>query len=122
MCKALVVDQAGFMRGIIKNILVQAGISDVYEASTGKQALTIFKEVKPDLLTTELRLPDLSGLALIQAVLRFKPGTKAIICSSEGGKDTVINAIKIGARQYLIKPLDADKTVKIIREIMQDGA
>ena len=117
-CKILVVDDAAFMRNIIKDILLKSGFSQIYEAKDGKDAIKYFTKYKPDIVTLDIIMPGVGGLEALKTILGIEPATKIIMITSVGQEQMVQDAIKYGAKAYVEKPFDDTKLVQIIEKCL----
>ncbi|BDU50389.1 response regulator [Haliovirga abyssi] len=114
MIKLLVVDDSLFMRQMLKNILPRDKFEVVGEASTGKEAISKFKELEPDLITMDITMPDMDGITAVKEIRRISPEAKVIMCSAMGQKPMIREALEAGAIDFIIKPFDKDKAIKIL--------
>ncbi len=116
--KILLADDASFMRMMLKNILVPAGYEIVGEANNGKEAIQMFKELKPDLLIMDMIMPEMGGIEAIKQIISEIPDANIIICSAIGQQTLVIEAIQAGAKDYIVKPFDQDNVLETIGKII----
>ncbi len=117
MIKMLVVDDSLFMRQMLKNILPKDRFEVVGEASTGREALERYTELKPDLVTMDITMPDMDGIAAVKEILKLNSEAKIIMCSAMGQKPMIKEALEAGAKDFIIKPFDKDKAIKIIESV-----
>jgi two-component system, chemotaxis family, chemotaxis protein CheY len=117
MIKMLVVDDSLFMRQMLKNILPKDRFEVVGEASTGREALERYKELNPDLVTMDITMPDMDGIAAVKEILKINSEAKVIMCSAMGQKPMIKEALEAGAKDFIIKPFDKDKAIKIIESV-----
>lgn len=108
MAKILVTDDAAFMRMMLKDILTKEGHT-VSEAKDGADMLTQYKEVKPDLITLDITMPNMDGLTALKELKKTNPEAKVIMCSAMGQQTMVIDAIQSGAKDFIVKPFDPEK-------------
>lgn len=116
--KILIVDDAAFMRMMIKEILTKNGYSVVGEASDGAQALEKYKELKPDLVTMDITMPEMDGIQALKEIRANDTGAKVIMCSAMGQQAMVIDAIQAGARDFIVKPFQAERVIEAIRKAL----
>src|SRR5262249_25151260 len=109
MARVLVVDDAAFMRKMVTDALVGGGHEVVGEAGNGVEALTQFQALKPDLTTLDITMPEKDGLAALKDILAFDPTAKVVMCSALGQESKVLEAIKGGAKDFVVKPFQADR-------------
>ncbi|WP_054694407.1 response regulator [Syntrophomonas palmitatica] len=110
----LVVDDAAFMRMMIKDILSKNGYNVVGEAENGAVAVEKFKELKPDLVTMDITMPDMDGIAAVKAIKEFDPSARIIMCSAMGQQAMVIDAIQAGARDFIVKPFQPERVIEAV--------
>jgi two-component system, chemotaxis family, chemotaxis protein CheY len=118
MSKVLIVDDAAFMRMMIKDILEKNGFQVVGEASNGIKAVEIYKKEKPDVVTMDITMPDMDGIEAVKQIKAFDPGAKVIMCSAMGQQTMVMDAIRAGARDFIVKPFQADRVLEAIRKAL----
>lgn len=116
--KVLVVDDAAFMRMMIKEILTKNGFSVVGEASDGAQAVEKYKELGPDLVTMDITMPEMDGIAALKEIKSFDPNARIIMCSAMGQQSMVIDAIQAGAKDFIVKPFQADRVIEAIKKTL----
>lgn len=111
--RILITDDAAFMRMMLKTILEQEG-HEVLEAVNGEDMLAKYEEVKPDLVTLDITMPVMDGLQAIKALMPKHPEAKVIMCSAMGQQVMVLDAIKAGAKDFIVKPFKKDRVVEAI--------
>lgn len=114
----LVVDDAAFMRMMIKEILSKNGYTVVGEASDGAQAVEKYKELSPDLVTMDITMPEMDGITSLKEIKKIDPSAKVIMCSAMGQQAMVIDAIQAGAKDFIVKPFQADRVIEAIRKTL----
>lgn len=117
MIKILVVDDSLFMRQMLKNILPKDKFEIVGEATTGREALEKYSNLNPDLVTMDITMPDMDGIAAVKEILKINSEAKIIMCSAMGQKPMIKEALEAGAKDFIIKPFDKEKAIKIIESI-----
>ncbi len=117
MIKMLVVDDSLFMRQMLKNILPKDRFEVIGEASTGREAIERYNELNPDLVTMDITMPDMDGIAAVKEILKINSEAKVIMCSAMGQKPMIKEALEAGAKDFIIKPFDKDKAIKIIESV-----
>ncbi|WLR43530.1 response regulator [Bacillus carboniphilus] len=110
----LIVDDAAFMRMMIKDILDKNGFNVVAEASDGMQAVEKYKEYQPDLVTMDITMPEKDGITALKEIKEINPAAKIIMCSAMGQQAMVIDAIQAGANDFIVKPFQADRVLEAI--------
>jgi two-component system, chemotaxis family, chemotaxis protein CheY len=116
--KVLIVDDAAFMRMMIKDILEKNGFQVIGEANNGLKAVEIYKKEKPDVVTMDITMPDMDGIEAVKAIRAFDPGAKVIMCSAMGQQTMVMDAIRAGARDFIVKPFQPDRVLEAIRKVL----
>lgn len=116
--KILVVDDAAFMRMMIKDILTKNGYEVVGEANDGLQAVEKYKELQPDLVTMDITMPDMDGIAALKEIKQWDKDAKIIMCSAMGQQAMVVEAIQAGANDFIVKPFQADRVIEAIKKTL----
>ncbi|MCM3160512.1 MULTISPECIES: response regulator [Bacillaceae] len=112
--KIMIVDDAAFMRMMIKDILTKNGYEVVAEAADGAQAVEKYKELQPDLVTMDITMPEMDGIAALKEIKKLNSNAKVIMCSAMGQQAMVIDAIQAGAKDFIVKPFQADRVLEAI--------
>lgn len=118
MAKILIVDDANFMRMMLKDILTKAGHEVVGEAEDGKAALERYKELTPDLVTMDITMPNVNGIEAVKSIRAYDSKARVIMCSAMGQQVMVIDAIQAGARDFVVKPFQRDRVLEAIEKAM----
>ncbi|OLO40903.1 two-component system response regulator [Alkalihalophilus pseudofirmus] len=116
--KILIVDDAAFMRMMIKDILSKNGFEVVGEATDGAQAVEKYKELSPDLVTMDITMPEMDGITSLKEIKKIDPNAKVIMCSAMGQQAMVIDAIQAGAKDFIVKPFQADRVLEAIKKTL----
>jgi two-component system, chemotaxis family, chemotaxis protein CheY len=116
--RILVVDDAAFMRMMIKDILTKNGYEVVGEAQDGAQAVEKYKELSPDLVTMDITMPEMDGITALKNIKAFNSEAKIIMCSAMGQQAMVIDAIQAGAKDFIVKPFQADRVIEAIQKAL----
>lgn len=114
--RVLVVDDAAFMRMMIKDILSKNGYDIVGEAENGIKAVEKYQELKPDLTTMDITMPEMDGITAVKEIKKVDPAAKVIMCSAMGQQAMVIEAIQSGARDFIVKPFQPDRVLEAVRK------
>ena len=114
--RVLVVDDAAFMRMIVRDILSKNGYEVVGEAENGMKAVEKYQELHPDLTTMDITMPEMDGISAVKAIRKIDPNAKIIMCSAMGQQAMVIEAIQAGARDFIVKPFQADRVLEAVRK------
>ncbi|MGL4730127.1 MAG: response regulator [Clostridium sp.] len=118
MAKVLIVDDATFMRMMIKDILEKNGFEVVGEAQNGLKAVELYKSEKPDVVTMDITMPDMDGIEAVKAIKEFDPNAKIVMCSAMGQQSMVMDAIRAGAKDFIVKPFQADRVLEAINKVI----
>ena len=118
MARVLIVDDAAFMRMMIKDILEKNGFEVVGEAPNGVVAVELYKKEKPDVVTMDITMPDMDGIEAVKQIKSFDAGAKVIMCSAMGQQSMVMDAIKAGARDFIVKPFQADRVLEAVNKVI----
>jgi len=117
--RVLVVDDAVFMRSMISEILTRTGRFEIVaEAANGHEALDRFRELRPDLVTMDIVMPEMDGIEATKEILRIDPAATIVICSALGQESLVIESIAAGARDFIVKPFAADKVLAVMETVL----
>ncbi len=114
----LIVDDAAFMRMMLRGILDKNGFKVAGEASNGKKGILKYKELKPDVVTLDITMPEMNGIEAVKEILKFDPAAKCIMCSAMGQQGMVLEAIQAGAKDFVVKPFEADRVVGALRKVL----
>ena len=114
MARILVVDDAAFMRKMVKDALAAAGHEVVGEAGNGVEAVARYQELKPDLMTLDITMPEKDGLAALADIMGGDPSARVVMCSALGQETKVVQALKLGAKDFVVKPFQADRVVEAV--------
>ncbi|MCG8484435.1 MAG: response regulator [Clostridia bacterium] len=112
--KVLIVDDAVFMRMMVKDILEKNGFEVVAEAENGVVAVEQYKATSPDVVTMDITMPEMNGIEALQAIKGYDPNAKVIMCSAMGQQAMVMDAIKAGAVDFIVKPFNAERVMEAI--------
>ncbi len=115
--KILLIDDAAFMRMMLKKIIGPTG-NELVEGVDGADGVTKYKEHKPNLVFLDIVMPNVDGIECLKQIMAYDKNAKVIMCSSIGQQSVVNDAIKIGARDFIIKPFDAAKVLETVSKNM----
>ena len=118
MAKILLVDDAAFMRKVIKDTLTKNGYTDLYEAVDGADAVEKFSEINPDLVIMDITMPNMDGLEALKAMRAKNSSANIVMCSAMGQEAMVIEAIQSGAKDFIVKPFKSDRIMKTVNSIV----
>lgn len=116
--KIMMVDDAAFMRMMIKDTLTKNGYEDLLEAANGKEAVDKYKEHKPDLVIMDITMPEMDGLEALAAIKGEFPDAVIVMCSAMGQENMVLEALKLGAKDFIVKPFKADRILKTVQTML----
>ena len=114
----LVCDDAIFMRTMIGDILTQAGFEIVGEAESGLQAVQKYRELKPDLVTMDIVMPDMGGIDAVREICKDDPDAKVLMCSAMGQQALVVEAIQAGAKDFVVKPFQPSRVLEAVQRVL----
>lgn len=114
----LIVDDAAFMRMMIKDILSKNGYTVAGEAENGKVAVDKYNEVKPDLVLMDITMPEMDGIQALKAIKGNDPNAQIIMCSAMGQQAMVIEAIQSGAKDFIVKPFQAERVLEAVKKVV----
>jgi len=114
MARVLVVDDAIFMRKMVSDALSKGGHEVVGEAANGQEAVQQFQTLKPEVTTLDITMPEMDGISALKAILEVDPGARVIMCSALGQESKVLESIKAGARDFVVKPFQPDRVLEAI--------
>ena len=114
----LICDDAAFMRMMIKDILTKNGYNIAAEAENGKVAVDKYNEVKPDLVLMDITMPEMDGIQALKAIKGNDANANVIMCSAMGQQAMVIEAIQSGAKDFIVKPFQADRVLEAVKKVI----
>jgi two-component system chemotaxis response regulator CheY len=112
--KVLIVDDAAFMRMMLRDILAKNGFEVVGEADNGKIAVQMYSELKPDVVTMDITMPEMDGIAAVKEIKAADPSAKVVMVSAMGQQAMVIEAIRSGAADFIVKPFQPDRVLEAL--------
>jgi len=118
MARILVADDAAFMRMMIKNILTQNGHEVVGEAENGAEAVARYAELKPDVTTMDITMPEKDGIAALKEIIAADPAAKVVMCSALCQEAKVIESIRSGAKDFVVKPFQHDRVLSAVTKAL----
>ena len=114
MARVLVVDDAAFMRKMVTDALTKGGHEVVGEAGNGVEALSQYRDLKPDLMTLDITMPEKDGITTLKELIEVDPGAKVVMCSALGQESKVLESIKLGAKDFVVKPFQSDRVIDAV--------
>lgn len=118
MARILVVDDASFMRAMLRDVLTKEGHT-VFEACNGQEMLDMYDKNNPDLVTMDITMPVMNGIDGVKALMNRHSDAKIIMCSALGQKVMILDAIKSGAKDFIVKPFDPERIVDAVNRTLQ---
>ncbi|HHV60386.1 MAG TPA: response regulator [Clostridiaceae bacterium] len=115
----LIVDDAAFMRMMIRDILLKNGFEVVAEAENGLRAIEKYKEVSPDLVIMDITMPELSGIDAVKEIKKIDRNAKIIMCSAMGQQAMVIESIQAGAIDFIVKPFNSERVIEAVKKVIR---
>lgn len=116
--RVLIVDDAAFMRMMIKDILTKNGYEVAGEAENGAKAVEMYKELQPDVVTMDITMPEKDGIAAVKEIKGIDPNARIIMCSAMGQQMMVMEAIQAGARDFVVKPFQQDRVLQALEKAL----
>ena len=110
----MIVDDAAFMRMKLKDILEKNGYTVVAEAQNGVEAIEKYKAEKPNLVTMDITMPEMDGVEALKEIKAFDSAARVVMCSAMGQQGMVMDAIRLGAVDFIVKPFDSDRVIKAL--------
>jgi two-component system chemotaxis response regulator CheY len=114
----LLVDDAAFMRMMLKDILTKNGYNVVGEADNGAKAIEKFKELKPNLVIMDITMPEMDGIKATKGIKSVDSNALVIMCSAMGQQAMVIESIQAGARDFIVKPFQPDRVLEAVQKVI----
>jgi len=118
MPKILITDDAAFMRMMLKDILGHGGYEIAGEAANGAEACELYRQVKPDLVTMDITMPQMDGITALKKIISSDPQAKVIMCSAMGQQAMVIEAIQAGAKDFIVKPFQPQRVIEAVKKLI----
>ena len=114
----LICDDAAFMRMMIKDILTNNGYNVAGEAENGLRGVEKYKEVNPDLVLMDITMPEMDGIQALREIKKVDPNASVIMCSAMGQQAMVIESIQAGAKDFIVKPFQADRVIEAVKKVV----
>ena len=116
--KILIVADAIFMRSMIRDLFAREPFVIAGEAGTGGEAVRLYKELRPDLTTMDIVMPEMDGITALKEIMRFDPSAKVVMCSALGQEALIAEAIESGARDFIVKPFQPGRVLKVVQSVL----
>jgi two-component system, chemotaxis family, chemotaxis protein CheY len=114
MARVLVVDDAAFMRKMVGDALTGGGHEIVGEAGDGAEAVARYQELRPEVTTLDITMPEKDGLEALREIIELDPDARVVMCSALGQESKVLESIKLGAKDFVVKPFQADRVLEAV--------
>ncbi|HKI91690.1 MAG TPA: response regulator [Gaiellaceae bacterium] len=114
MARVLVVDDAAFMRKVLTDALARGGHEVVGEAANGNEAVVLYQELRPDVMTLDITMPEKDGLQALREILVSDPAARIVMCSALGQESKVLESIKSGAKDFVVKPFQPERVLAAV--------
>ncbi|MDD3839698.1 MAG: response regulator [Clostridia bacterium] len=114
----LIVDDAAFMRMMLKDILAKNGYDVVGEAENGAKAFDKYKELEPDLVIMDITMPEVDGIQAVKDIMNYDKNASIIMCSAMGQQAMVIESIQAGAKDFIVKPFQAERVIEAVKKVI----
>lgn len=118
MANILVVDDAAFMRMMLKDILTKGGYQIIGEAANGIEAVAQYRLLKPDVVTMDITMPEMEGIEALKLIKQLNPKAKVVMCSAIGQQLMVVQSIQAGAKDFIVKPFQGDRVLEAIKKAL----
>lgn len=116
--RILIVDDALFMRNMLRNIFSESGFEVVGEAQNGNEAVEKYQELQPDLVTMDIVMPEKNGIEALKEIMAASADAKIVICSALGQESLIMEALEAGARDFIVKPFKPPKVIEIAQKVL----
>lgn len=117
--KILIADDSAYMRSILKDLLLRNGYDVIGEAENGKEVLDLYRKLKPDVVAIDIIMPEMSGIQALKEIKENYPEARVVMSAAMGQQHLVVEAIRAGATDFFIKPVQAERVVEAIDKALQ---
>ena len=117
--KILIADDSAYMRSILKDLLLRNGYDVIGEAASGKEVLGLYRKLKPDVVAMDIMMPEMSGIQALKEIKENYPEARVVMSAAMGQQHLVVEAIRAGAADFFIKPVQAERVVEAIDKALQ---
>ncbi len=118
--RVLIVDDALFMRDMLRDIFEAAGWQIVAAAENGEQAIEDYKFHQPDLVTMDIVMPEMSGIDALKKILQEDAAARIVVCSALGQKNLIMDAVNAGAKDFIVKPFQSDQVLEVAERVVSE--
>ena len=119
--KILIVDDAPIVRLMLKDIIEYHGYEVVGEGNNGQEGVDMFKELKPDLVTMDIIMPEKDGIEALEEILKINPDAKVVMVTAIDQRESLMKAIRLGATDYIVKPFENDRVISAVTKAFGDS-
>ncbi|TXK77839.1 response regulator [Paenibacillus sp. N3.4] len=116
--KIMIVDDGAFIRAMMKDILLNLQYEIVAEGSNGLEAVHLYKRFKPDLVTMDITMPEMDGIAALRQIIGIDPLAKVIMCSAMGQRNLIVESFQAGAKDFIVKPFNRDRIAEAVKRVL----
>ena len=116
--RILIVDDALFMRNMLRNIFIESGFEVVGEGENGNDGVSKFQQLSPDLVTMDIVMPEKNGIEALKEIMQMNDKAKVVICSALGQESLILEALEAGARDFIVKPFKPAKVVEVAQKVL----
>ena len=116
--QVLIVDDALFMRTMLRDIFESAGWQVIAEAENGEQAIAAYTSHQPDLVTMDVVMPEMGGIDALKTILNENPDAQIVVCSALGQKNLILDAINAGAKDFIVKPFQTSQVLEVVERVI----
>ena len=117
--RVLIVDDLPFMRKVLRDALTEGGFAVAAEAENGREGLALYQENRPDLVILDIAMPVMDGISALERLMRRDPSAAVIMCSALGEQEMIIRAIRLGAKDFIVKPFQPERVVSAARKALR---
>ena len=118
MARVLVVDDAAFMRKMVTDALTKGGHEVIGEAGNGAEAVARFQELRPEVTTLDITMPEKDGLEALREIISLDPTARVVMCSALGQESKVLESVKLGAKDFVVKPFQPDRVLEAVEKAL----
>lgn len=119
MAKVLIIDDANFMRMTLSNIFVKHQFNVVGTAKNGEEGIELYKQTNPDIVTLDITMPVMDGIQTLNEIMKIDNNAKVVMCSAMGQQKLVVEAIELGAKDFIVKPFDESRVIETVNKILR---
>ena len=114
----LIVDDLAFIKIVLRDIIEKAGFRVVGEASNGEQAITMYQDMRPDVVLMDITMPGMDGLTALKKIREIDAAARVIICSALGQQQLIVQAIQLGAKDFIVKPFQPPRVISALKKAL----